>query len=204
MKNEIPDLIRYLINLDTRPRIGVRGDSIDGSVGHSFLQLSETTKHIHQQAKDGKIKVTVGGRRVNVDAIWYGDLMMYMFKSLIFAMLITFSFSASAIAGGDAASGEKLFNSKVYKCKVCHKLTEKKKVGPGLKGVTSRRSEEWLTKWLTDPKKIWEENDAETQEMRKWKKGRDKAKKTKMRMKKNPSGQEVADIIAFLKKNDTN
>lgn len=129
-------------------------------------------------------------------------LMMYVLKSMVLTMLIAFSFSATALAGGDAANGKKLFNGKTYKCKVCHKLTSKNKVGPGLKDITSIRSEAWLVKWLTDPKKIWEENDAETQEMKKWKKGRDKAKKTKMRMKKNPSGQEVIDIIAFLKKND--
>ena len=128
--------------------------------------------------------------------------MKYILKSMVLAMLIIFSFSAMAVAGGDAANGEKLFKSKKYKCKVCHKLTAKNKVGPGLKGVTSRRSEGWLAKWLGDPKKTWEENDAETQEMRKWKKSRVKAKKTKMKMKKTPSGQEVADIIAFLKKND--
>jgi cytochrome c2 len=121
---------------------------------------------------------------------------------MVLTMLIMFSFSAMAIAGGDAASGEKLYNSKTYKCKVCHKLTAKKKVGPGLKDVTTRRSEAWLIKWISDPKKVWGENDAETQEMKKWKKGRAKAKKTKMKMKKNPSAQEVADIIAFLKKND--
>ena len=45
--------------------------------------------------------------------------------------------------------------------------------------------------------------------MKKWperygKKSRAGKKKTKMKMKKNPSGQEVADIIAFLKKNDGN
>ena len=81
--------------------------------------------------------------------------MIYILKSMVFAMLITFSFSAVAVAGGDATNGEKLFNSKIYKCKVCHKLTAKKKVGPGLKGVTSSRSEDWLTKWLTDPTNTW-------------------------------------------------
>ncbi|VAX19984.1 hypothetical protein MNBD_NITROSPINAE04-2713 [hydrothermal vent metagenome] len=128
--------------------------------------------------------------------------MTYTLKGMVLTMLITFLFSAVAVAGGDAASGEKLFNSKTFKCKACHKLTGKNKVGPGLKGVTSKRSEGWLTQWLSDPKKTWDENNAETQEMRKWKKGRDKAKKTNMKMRKNPSGQEVMDIIAFLKKND--
>jgi len=128
--------------------------------------------------------------------------MKYMLKSIILAMSITFSFSAAAMAGGDTAKGKKLFYSNTFKCKACHKLTEREKVGPGLKGITSKRSEGWLVKWLADSRKVWEENDAETQDMKKWKKGRSKAKKTRMTMRRNPSSEEIADIIAFLKKND--
>ncbi len=119
-------------------------------------------------------------------------------KKLI-AVVMTFAFVAVAFAASPAsADGAGLFKSK--KCKTCHNLTGKKKVGPGLKGVSSKRSEAWLTKWLTDPQATWEENDAETQELKKWKKGRDKAKKTKMKIKKL-SPAEISELIAFLKAN---
>jgi len=68
-------------------------------------------------------------------------------------------------------------------------------------GVTKKRSEAWLVKWLKDPQGTWEENDAETQEMRKWKKRAIKAKRTKMKIKKL-SDEQVADLVAFLKAND--
>ena len=131
----------------------------------------------------------------------------------LFALSLAFVFvsAGTALAGGDAAKGEVIFkkgtakvalNGKKVnnKCKTCHKLTEKKKVGPGLKGVTKRRSEAWLVKWLSDPQKTWKENDKETQDLKKWKKGRDKKPKTAMKIKL--TSEQVADVIAFLKKND--
>lgn len=41
---------------------------------------------------------------------------------------------------------------KVYdlKCSACHKLTEEKLVGPGWKGVTSRRAPEWMMNFATN------------------------------------------------------
>ncbi len=131
----------------------------------------------------------------------------YFVGFLTLVMTVAFALASVAVAGGDAANGEKLFNDKKKKCKICHKLTEKKKVGPGLKGVTKKRSEAWLIKWMTNSQKTWEENDAETQEMKKWptmygKKSRDGKPKTKMKGYGKLSDQEVADLIAFLKKND--
>lgn len=46
-----------------------------------------------------------------------------------------------------AASGEKAFN---VKCASCHKLTDEKLVGPGWKGVTSRRKPEWILNFMTN------------------------------------------------------
>ena len=110
---------------------------------------------------------------------------------------VVFAFTSQAFAG-DAAKGEEYF---AKKCKACHKLDEKAVVGPGLKGVTARRTEPWLTKWIMDSQKTWEENDAETKELRKWKAGKDAAPKTSMVVKPAPTAEEAADVIAFLKKN---
>ena len=50
----------------------------------------------------------------------------------------------------DAAMAEA--GNKVYdvKCGSCHKLTEERLVGPGWKGVTSRRTPEWVMNFATN------------------------------------------------------
>lgn len=126
---------------------------------------------------------------------------IFAFVISVIGVLAVFGFASGAYAGGDPIIGEKIYNSKKAKCKVCHALTAKKKIGPGLASVTNRRSEAWLVKWMHDPQRVWKENDKETREMRKWKKGRGKAKMTTMKMPKLTES-EVADLIAFLKRND--
>lgn len=46
-----------------------------------------------------------------------------------------------------ATSGEKVFG---VKCSSCHKTTEEKLVGPGWKGVTTRRTPEWIMNFITN------------------------------------------------------
>lgn len=43
--------------------------------------------------------------------------------------------------------GKAIFDSK---CIACHKLTEEKLVGPGWKGVTTRRAPEWIMNFITN------------------------------------------------------
>lgn len=60
-------------------------------------------------------------------------------------------FADKTIAAYDAALGEKgkaLFESK---CSACHKTTDEKIVGPGLKGVTARRNANWILNMITNP-----------------------------------------------------
>lgn len=45
------------------------------------------------------------------------------------------------------ATGKTIFNEK---CIACHKL-DVKLIGPALKGVTTRRSDEWITKMIINP-----------------------------------------------------
>lgn len=47
-----------------------------------------------------------------------------------------------------ASQGKVLFEAK---CSACHKATEKKVVGPGLKGVTQRRQAAWILNMITNP-----------------------------------------------------
>jgi nitrite reductase (NO-forming) len=51
----------------------------------------------------------------------------------------------------DAVAGKQAFESK---CLACHSVGEGKKLGPDLAGVTKRRSEAWLTRWLQEPEKM--------------------------------------------------
>ncbi len=46
-----------------------------------------------------------------------------------------------------ATSGEKVSG---VKCSSCHKMTDEKLVGPGWKGVTTRRTPEWIMNFITN------------------------------------------------------
>ena len=116
-------------------------------------------------------------------------------KWIMLAVCMTLGFSNAAFAGGDAAAGEKLFKRK---CKGCHRLSDGTKVGPGLAGVTSRRTDEWLHEWLKNPKAMIEKKDPIALELKK------KYKKIMRKTKLMEEEQNRENIIAFLKQNDRN
>ncbi|MCP1385122.1 c-type cytochrome [Runella salmonicolor] len=47
--------------------------------------------------------------------------------------------------------GKELFDKN---CISCHSSSDEMVVGPGLKGITQRRSEEWILKWVQNPQKV--------------------------------------------------
>jgi len=51
----------------------------------------------------------------------------------------------------DAVKGKQNFESK---CFACHAIEGTKKLGPNIAGVTKKRTEAWLTKWLKDPESM--------------------------------------------------
>ena len=53
----------------------------------------------------------------------------------------------------EAAQGKLNFESK---CLACHSVGQGKKLGPDMVGVTKRRTEDWLTRWLKAPEKMLE------------------------------------------------
>ena len=59
-------------------------------------------------------------------------------------LVLTFSFLFSNIIFGQI-DGEELYKTN---CTACHLMTDKRLVGPGLKGVTDKYSKEWLKKWI--------------------------------------------------------
>ena len=58
------------------------------------------------------------------------------------------SVTVGAIDNAMAEEGKKVFEAK---CTACHKTTEEKYVGPGLKGVTQRRKPEWIMNQILNP-----------------------------------------------------
>lgn len=53
------------------------------------------------------------------------------------------------------AAGKTIYN---LKCGSCHKLTGEKLVGPGWKGVTDRRTPEWIMNFVTNTEEMLEKN----------------------------------------------
>ena len=85
-------------------------------------------------------------------------------KSIVFAIVCLLNlsiFSSNAIAQGpaklsaQATEGEKLFKAN---CTSCHAM-DIKQTGPALNGVHTRRSEEWLLKWILNNEKFRESGD---------------------------------------------
>ncbi|HQQ94107.1 MAG TPA: cytochrome c [Bacteroidia bacterium] len=60
-----------------------------------------------------------------------------------------------------ATAGENIAN---VKCTSCHKMTEEKLVGPGWKGITTRKKPEWIMNFITNPDPMIEK-DPEVQAM---------------------------------------
>ncbi|MFD2942396.1 c-type cytochrome [Flavobacterium notoginsengisoli] len=51
----------------------------------------------------------------------------------------------------DKALAEKGLKTAEVKCTSCHKSTDEKLVGPGWKGVTERRTPQWIMNFITNP-----------------------------------------------------
>jgi nitrite reductase (NO-forming) len=61
--------------------------------------------------------------------------------------------ASAAPSDPEAVKGKLDFESK---CLACHSVGEGKKLGPDLAGVTKRRTDAWLTRWLKAPEKMLE------------------------------------------------
>lgn len=78
-------------------------------------------------------------------------------KSLLTTMVVAFAcliFSSVSYAEGSA----ELFKSR---CAVCHSTTDEVKIGPGLGGVTERRTAEWLSSWIKNSDELIKSGDEE-------------------------------------------
>lgn len=75
---------------------------------------------------------------------------------LTIATLLAYTFAASPAM----SQGEELFKTN---CAVCHKTDDSRFVGPGLKGVTEKRSQEWLISWTKNSQALIASGDADAQ-----------------------------------------
>lgn len=86
---------------------------------------------------------------------------------------------------GETASG--------VKCGSCHKYTDEKLVGPGWKGVTTRRAPEWIMNFITNPDPMLDK-DPEAQAM---------LELCLVRMpNQSLTDEEARQLLEFMRKND--
>ncbi len=119
-----------------------------------------------------------------------------MKSRLFLAVFAVFAVAAGSAWAADVAKGKEIFNGPAG-CGDCHRTTSKKSGGPGLAGTGKIHTDEWLARWLKEPKKTWQENDAETAEMKKRLKQQD-AERPGMKVRKNLTDDELADLIEYL------
>lgn len=83
------------------------------------------------------------------------------------AFLVLVACSGGAPTADVKPDGKAIFNGLAKGgCVTCHTVTDRTMMGPGLAGVGKRYSSAWLKKWIADPQKVWDENDAETLAMK--------------------------------------
>jgi len=112
----------------------------------------------------------------------------FPFKRILSGLILLFLFSFNLTAQeGDAVNGKKIFNSI---CAACHKL-DKKLIGPPLKGISEKRSNEWLQAWIKDNNALRASGDQDAIDIFNEYNG--------MPMVANPqlSDQDINDIIAY-------
>lgn len=88
------------------------------------------------------------------------------------------------------AKGKAIYD---LKCSACHKLTDQRVVGPGWKGVTSRRKPEWIMNMTTNVDMMLEKDPAAQALL----------KECLVRMpNQNLTGTDARDVLEFMFAND--
>ena len=86
--------------------------------------------------------------------------------------------------------GDAIYQSK---CFACHKLTDELLMGPGWKGVTERRTPEWIMNWITNTKVMLDKDLAAQADLA----------ICLIRMPdQDLSDEQARDVLEFMRKND--
>ena len=108
-------------------------------------------------------------------------------KSISTSLVLLFAVTTTTQAQ-DVANGAALFKSNA--CNSCHAVG-RKLTGPDLQGLTERRNEEWIIKWIHDPQGMISSGDEQAVAL--------KAEyATMMAAYPNLSETDIQDIIAFV------
>jgi nitrite reductase (NO-forming) len=70
-------------------------------------------------------------------------------RAALVTLTVFLALSSLSFGQTEAEKGKKVFQEK--SCAACHTIGGGKLAGPDLAGVTERREEEWLKKWLKSP-----------------------------------------------------
>jgi mono/diheme cytochrome c family protein len=116
--------------------------------------------------------------------------MQRQMRTLVLAAAFSLSFSLKAQFKASAEEGKKLYEAN--NCGSCHAL-DKKVVGPALRGVTERRSEEWLIKWIRNNEALRKSGDADANALFKEYGG------AAMNIFENLSPDQVKHILEYIK-----
>ena len=101
------------------------------------------------------------------------------------SLALTDKLDATMATAGETASG--------VKCGSCHKYTDEKLVGPRWKGVTTRRTPEWIMNFITNPDPMLDK-DPEAQAM---------LELCLVRMpNQSLTDEEARQLLEFMRKND--
>ncbi|MBI5638775.1 MAG: cytochrome c [Nitrospinae bacterium] len=124
--------------------------------------------------------------------------MKYLAMAVFALVLAACSAGERKLAADYKPDGKYIFNNAAKgDCIACHRVTAEKFAGPGLAGLGTLHSRAWVEKWLADPQKVWDENDAETREMRK-RLGAETRKFTAMKIMRQIQDAERAALTDYL------
>lgn len=90
---------------------------------------------------------------------------------------------------GNTESGEKIFKDL---CAICHSTSDNVVMGPGLKGISDRRSEEWLIKWIKNSQELIDAKDQYALDMF------EKYKKIPMPPFPQLSDEDIKNVIKYI------
>jgi len=130
----------------------------------------------------------------------------FIFTLLAFAMMPSQAETAAAGTGtnvvadpapaalsAEATKGKEIFTNN---CAACHASTDEVVVGPGLKGIESRRDAAWVEKWVQNPQKVLAGGDKYANDLFK------KFNGTQMTAFPNLGTEDIKNILAFLKESN--